>query len=402
MPALTKREANSTQQKTIAIAGAGLVGAFAALALSRARPDWQVVLLDPEPGVPRQDPRTLALALRSFLALEEAGVISLLNNADFTPIQTIHVSDTTGPGRAQMKAATEGVPALGYVLEARYLQQALAKACEASAVVWRKGVRIQSIESMPTHQQLTLSDNSELAADLLVVTDGTQSPTRSLLGIDVTQQHYPQQALAGFIEVDRPHEQIAYERFTEQGPMALLPCGQRRFALVWCAQPERMSALMALDDDGFLSAAQQRFGGRAGRFVKATRQGSFPLSMRWAERMLAHRTVLIGNACHALHPVAGQGYNLGVRDVLALVQHLNYCDDPGAIAVLNAYSEQRQPDYQGVRLFTDGLVGLFSNDQALLSAGRRTGLAALSGFSCLGSLLAQKAMGFGAQESLWR
>lgn len=389
----------------IVIAGAGLVGALAALVLSRHFPQWTVVLIDPETGTPHQDPRTIALALRSQQVLEELGVWADIAGA--TSIEHIHISDSTGSGSSTLHADKEQVASLGYVAQASAIQGALASACnKQTGVQWLKGSFIEHLVATDSCQQLHLNSGAIIEAKLLIVTDGSQSPTRAKLGINMNTTVYGQTAIAGFIDTDKFHNQTAYERFTPEGPLALLPCGPKRFALIWCAEAATVKHLLALPEDEFRHRAQKLFGSRAGYFVKSERAGAFPLSLMVAQRFVGHRFAVIGNAAHTLHPVAGQGYNLGVRDVLVLKQVLSQlpsaAQDPGDLTVLSQYEALRKPDYQQVQTFTDSLVRLFSSDQSCLSFSRRCGLKVLRMVPVLAKPIAQKAMGFGAQETLWR
>lgn len=404
----TKQPTDTKAQTTaadIVIAGAGLVGALTALVLARQFPQWNVVLLDPATGTPKQDPRTIALALRSQQMLEELGVWQHIQGA--TNIEHIHISDSTGPGSATLHAEKEQVASLGYVVQASGIQAALSGACEQqTGLEWLKGTFIERIVATDQHKQLHLNNGAVLNTKLLIVTDGSQSPTRAKLGIEMNTTVYGQTAIAGFIETEKSHNQIAYERFTPQGPLALLPCGPKRFALIWCAEATTVKNLLELPEHEFRHQAQELFGSRAGFFVKSERAGAFPLNLSVAQRFVGHRFVVIGNAAHTLHPVAGQGYNLGLRDILVLKQVLEQlpspATDPGDLALLKQYEALRKADYRHVQTFTDSLVRLFSSDQICISFTRRCGLKALRIVPVLAKPLAQKAMGFGAQETLWR
>lgn len=401
----------------IVIVGAGLVGALAAKALHDAMPSAAITLLDAAPEGARQDPRTLALALRSQQYLAQLGIWQALAQEPkhaVTPIQHIHISDATGPGSAPLHAANEGVDALGYVVQAQQVQDALDRMLQhCSTVQKRNGVEVTRVQANASGNRLELSDGSQLQANLLLVTDGSMSSTRALLGVQMRQFDYAQHALAGFIETDRPHQFTAYERFTEQGPMALLPCsGHKRFALVWCATPNEMARLKALPEVEFRHHAQHLFGNRAGYFTHSERLGTFPLHFAYAERFVGHHFAVLGNACHTLHPVAGQGYNLGIRDVIALVNTVRAHEqrEIGSVMQLSAYQQARRADYQTITQFTDGLVHLFSNNIKPLSFARRCGLKALRIIPSLAKPVAQKAMGFGAgksaeksaESSIWR
>ena len=231
--------------------------------------------------------------------------------------------------------------------------------------------------------------------------DGSASHMRKLLGVQERVSDYQQVAIAGEIELAKSHENFAYERFTPEGPMALLPLGQRKFSLVWCGSPEKINTLMALSDEDFLTAAQAQFGSRAGRFVKAARFAAFPLQLLIVDRFVGYRWLLLGNACHTLHPVAGQGYNLGVRDVLALAERLRHASDPGATHLLSAYAASRTEDYKAITGFTDGLVHIFSSDNGLASYARRSGLKGLRLCKLVQRQVAERAMGLGVEQARW-
>lgn len=398
----------TTATYDIVIAGAGLVGALTAIALAKQHPHWRIALIDPQDGTPYQDARGLALALRTQEILKQVGAWQGLDAA--TPIQTIHISDATGSGHAYMTAKQEGVERLGVVAQASDIQHSLSQVCQQlTNIDWLTSSRIQAIKSLADKQKLTVitqtaekKQKQHVSCQLLVITDGSQSPTRELLGIRMQTQDYGQSALAGFIELEKDHGYTAYERFTPEGPFALLPYGPKRFTLIWCVHRDRVADYLQMSEADFLAAAQAMAGEHVGRFVASSRAGAFPLYLGFAERFIGHRTLILGNACHTLHPVAGQGYNLGVRDVVGLCQATRFQPDPGTTDVLLQYQMLRQKDYHYIKNFTHSLVHLFSNSHAGVSFARRTGLEAMRVFPILTKPLAQKAMGFGAMESLWR
>lgn len=383
-------------QVDIAIAGGGLTGCLLALVLQRQLPNASVLLLDQQNGTPRQDPRGLALALRTQQVLAEYGVWQgdLLQSA---AIQHIHVSDANAPGSTRMSASQEAVPALGYVAMAGALQQQLSRACSEAKVEHWQGVHVQALQASGNAQHITLNNGKQVNARLLVVAEGSQSPTRELLGMRMREHSYEQVAVAAHISLAQGHQNVAYERFTAYGPAALLPLGQREAALVWCMQTEQARHFASLTAADQTRAVQEIFGAAPGRISACQYQAAFPLSLAMAERFIGHRSVVIGNACHTLHPVAGQGYNLGVRDILDLAQFINP-QDPGAILGLNRYQQQREHDYRQIISLTHGLVALFSNQEAHLRAGRSAGLFALRSCSILSKPLMRKAMGF---RTLW-
>ncbi|WP_157981345.1 FAD-dependent monooxygenase [Aliidiomarina sanyensis] len=390
------------ERADVVIAGGGLTGCLAAIVFSRRFPAHRIVLLDQFSNGSHQDPRGLALALRTQQILTEFGVWqeALTHSA---AIAHIHVSDATGPGTMTMHAEREGLPALGYVAMAGTLQQELDRALEgilSDRVQRLRGTQISSLKAEADGYQLTLSSSDKnvpqtIHAGLLVVAEGSQSKTRDLLGINMESHPYAQVALAGIVEYADGHHQWAYERFTDHGPVALLPQGKKQAALVWCTSEQEAQRIQALSADDQLRALQHKVGAAPGRLQSVQLQGVFPLQLALAERFIGHRSVLIGNACHTLHPVAGQGYNLGVRDIIDLVHHLDP-NDLGGIDGLQHYRAQRLSDYQEIVGLTHGLVHVFSNQNPILRQARSKGLYTLRICDALSRPLMRKAMGFRA------
>lgn len=380
----------------IAIAGGGLTGCLAGLVLQQRFPSAKIVLLDEHPGTAKQDPRGLALALRTQQVLAEHGVWQgdLLQSP---AIQHIHVSDDNSPGSTTMHAEKEKLPALGYVAMAGALQQELSNRCEESALEHIQGVRVEKISAESNALVLALDDGQELGAGLLIVAEGSNSPTRAKLGISMQQQSYPQVAVAAKVKFAKSHQHWAYERFTAEGPAALLPQGEREAALVWCMHPKNAEKLQQSSQAEQTRSVQNIFGAAPGRIAAVEYQATFPLQLAMADRFVGYRAVVIGNACHTLHPVAGQGYNLGVRDILDLAQSIN-ATDFGAAEGLNQYQAQRKRDYSEIVGLTHGLVAIFSNQEPLWRNLRSKGLYALRMCSSLKKPLMRKAMGF---RSLW-
>lgn len=391
-----KTKGNTKSNVDIAIAGGGLTGCLAALVMHQRFPQAKIVLIDQQNGTPKQDPRGLALALRTQQVLAEYGVWQG-ELAKSPAIQHIHVSDANAPGSTLLHAEQEGVNALGYVAMAGLLQQELSKACAAAGLEHLQGTAVASLAAADSTMHLQLTDGQELAAKLLIVAEGSNSPTRAMLGVQMQRETYAQVAVAARVEYAQQHSNVAYERFTAEGPAALLPQGSKHAALVWCMHPERAAKLQQLSDAEQTRAVQDIFGAAPGRILNCEYQATFPLQLAMAERFIGHRSVIIGNACHTLHPVAGQGYNLGVRDILDLAKCLNR-EDAGNIAGLQAYQQQRQRDYAEIIGFTHGLVAVFSNQDALWRNIRSKGLYALRSCSVLSKPLMRKAMGF---RALW-
>lgn len=393
----------------IAISGGGIVGGLAALLLARARPDLRIVVLDGS-AADAQDPRTLALAHTTLQTLKQASLWGGEQQPDALqqaahPIRQIHVSDRGGAGSALLQADDYKLDALGQVAPAQALLEALRAQLNGEPnVTWQSNTAVNAfayVKKTGTEPQsaqdqdgvLLTTAQGQWHSKLLIAADGGRSLVRETLGIKRRQEDYGQTALIANIELDRDHGGIAYERFTEQGPIALLPCGPRRMALVWCVSSEHAGEYKNLSNEDFIRQLQQAFGFRAGRMIGCDTRASYPLYLLLAERAVHHRTVLLGNACHTLHPIAGQGYNLGVRDVVDLVDTLATCTDIDHRTLLR-YEQKRQIDYRNISALTDGLVRMFSNHYPPLRVGRNLGLLALRVCKPLSRPLARAAMGY--------
>jgi 2-octaprenyl-6-methoxyphenol hydroxylase len=360
----------------IVVIGGGPIGlAFALAAHAQGR---HVVVLEAGIGA-ASDTRTLALAAGSRLILDELGAWP----QDFpaTPITTIHVTQRGGFGQSILHAQELGVSALGYTLSYRALVLALLARAELTGLVVTGGATVKSIATSANEGVVTyVRDGVDhtCTAKLIVVADGGRSLTQ-LPSIQIEEKDYGQVALLARISSDRPHANIAYERFTPTGPVALLPVGAE-FGLVWTVAPQEAERIKQLDDEHFLSEFQETFGGYAGKFSKLHSRFQFSLRLRFADRTTTQRTVLIGNAAQALHPVAGQGFNLGLRDAEQLARLLRTPPsdrDCGEPALLRRYQRSRKPDTRAGIFFTDALVRGFSNDHPLLRIGRGISLTAL-------------------------
>lgn len=355
----------------VLIAGGGPVGAAAALALGGC--GLAVGLVEARaPQAAQADPRPIALSHGSRLILERLGVWERLQPA--TPIERIHISQRGGFGRAQLDAAEAGLPALGYVVDYGELAAVLTGALESrdGCHVIRAAVNSVHGDRDAAHAHFD-SDNGQASARLLVLAEGG-----ALTAARMRTRDYHQSVVTARVASATPHRNVAYERFTPEGPLALLPMGER-LALVWTTTPARAQQLCELPDPEFLEALQNAFGSRLGAFSQAGARTSFPLALKVATRMTEPRRVALGNAAQTLHPVAGQGLNLGLRDAWELAETVRVCgrDEIGAPAQLQAYESRRRIDRGGGIRFTDALVRLFSNDVAPLKLARGLGLAAL-------------------------
>ena len=380
-------------QHDLLIVGAGPVGLALALALKDSGLD--VVLADARPrAAVLGDPRVLALAHGTRLTLERLGVWDAI---PATPIRTIHVSQQGGFGRTKLHAADYDVPALGYVASAGALAGALRSAVERAGIRLLDETEVGTLT--PSADRIladlrgtgTVRHASSVSARLVACAEGGLKAGEA----DVVEYDYRQHALIARLGVANGHDNLAFERFTPEGPIALLPC-EEDFALVHVVPSQRADALLALDDTRYVAFVQQCFGSRV-RLSSVSDRLRYPLMLRYRRNPVGQRTVWLGNAAQTLHPVAGQGFNLALRDVWALAQTLlAHPGDPGAAATLSAYRDSRRLDRFGTIGFTDTLVRTFSNDFAPLRGMRAAGLFALDVIPPLRHFVARRMM-FGAR-----
>jgi len=384
----------------VLIVGAGPVGAVCALALQQQGIAARV--LEAQPADARADTRTLALSHGSRLILDRLGVWGRL--ADVTPITRIHISQRGALGVARLAAEDVAVPALGYVLPYAALTAVLKQALADAGIAVAYGVAVDRIESGANTASVHAADGSVHAAPLVVVADGGRGEAAPEPRFE---RNYDQAAVVCEVQTELPHANQAFERFTPEGPAALLPKGDR-YALVWTASHADAQRIAALADAEFLAALYRHFGGRQGLFTYASPRKTFALKLAYTGSKAADRVVRIGNAAQTLHPVAGQGFNIGLRDAWELA---SLCGDTqqesirrgdaaeaaiGSAAMLAAYARGRRVDVLGGVGFTDFLVRVFSNDIAPLRHARGLGLLALEVLPPLKRFVARR-MIFGAR-----
>lgn len=377
------------QRHDLLIVGGGPVGLALALALADSGQD--IAIADARtPDAAASDPRILALSHGSRLTLERLGV---WNGLAPTPIAAIHVSQQGSLGGTRMAAADYGVPALGYVLSAGDLARVLGEAVRARGIPVLAGSAVTDLVPGAEDVLATLAGQhaGPRHARLVACAEGSVGESAT----DIATRDYGQHALITLATPASSHGNVAWERFTPAGPVALLPCGQR-YAVVHTAPPQEAETLLALSDGAYLGRLTEHFGGRV-RFTAVDARLRYPLGLRYRRDPVGHRTVWLGNAAQTLHPVAGQGFNLALRDVWALAELLRrHGGDPGDAALLTRYGAERRLDRLGTIGFTDSLVRLFSNDNPLLRHARGTGLLALDLFPPLRHFLAKRMM-FGAR-----
>jgi 2-octaprenyl-6-methoxyphenol hydroxylase len=368
----------------VAIVGGGMVGATLSVALAPL--NLRVALIEAIPhnaaAQPSFDERTTALSNGSRRILETIGVWPALH-AFATPIAKIHISDQGRFGFARIDAGEQGLAAMGYVLPNRALGSVLWSRLSSAGIKVFCPAEVSSVTANGETVKIEITAagaKSAIDAKLIVAADGAQSAVRSAFGVAAEVRDYGQTAVTTTVLPQRFHNNVAYERFTPSGPLALLPLDGGRCTLVLTLTEDAAQSALAWSDQEFLAEVQRRFGFRLGRFLKVGRRVPYPLSLTQADRTSAPRCVIIGNAAQGLHPVAGMGFNLGLRDAACLAEliaeNARGDADPGNLTLLREYDAWRSADRSGVIAFTDGLVRLFSNPLSAVTGLRNLGLLA--------------------------
>jgi len=370
----------SSSTYDLIIVGGGLVGGSLACALGRA--GLRVALVEAVASSARRQPsydeRVIALSWGSRRILEAIGLWADLAQAA-EPIRRIHISDRGHFGFARLDQAEEGVEALGYVAPARLITQAIQAHLGGVHVLCpARLIGFQLRQDRVDLEVATEGESQLLSAALLVAADGADSAIRKRLGFDTLERDYGHDAIITTVTPDRPQAGVAFERFTATGPLALLPMTEGRYSVVWTAREAETAGILGLDDKAFIDRLQTRFGYRLGGLARPGRRIAYPLKLMVTRDPVRQRLVLIGNAAHTLHPVAGQGLNLGLRDLAALAQILadrvRAAGDPGAAAALDDYKRLRGGDQDQTALATDLLARLFVNPWPPLRLARNLGL----------------------------
>ncbi len=407
---MTKKHNKSKIDYDVLIVGGGMVGASLAVALLPLIAPLKVGMVDAfEFGMaeqPSYDDRSIALSYGSSRIFAGMGLWDELESKT-TSIQKIHVSDRGHFGATRLSAEKEKVPALGYLVESRILGKQLYEVLADSDIDQIIPASVTATQEIENGLQVTLlKDKKEikLTTKLLVAADGTQSKIRELSGIGMKRSDYHQAAVVANVSTEKPHQNQAFERFADTGPIALLPLSDNRCSLVWTHDTKNDTAdlddTLALDDEGFLKKLGDEFGYRLGKFTKVGKRSSFPLALVTSDKNTAPHTVIIGNASHTMHPVAGQGLNLALRDIAVLADLIaKHIDDVGADELLQAYESQRTGDVKTTVRYTDSLVKLFSNDNFLLGHARAGGLLAVDRISPLRKLFTRQSMGVNYRQS---
>ncbi len=388
----------------IVIVGGGLVGLSAALALQR--PDRHISVLESSTLQQRDatglNARSIALSYASVQIFRALGLWQEIKKAA-APIKTIHISSQGQWGVTRLRASDYELEAMGYVIESQKLTTILLdRIAQSKSIRLETGAEFESLEFAERVQLRYRSEKKQckIGAKLVLIADGAQSKARSSLGIEHRTIDYAQSAIITNVEVSQPVLGVAYERFTDQGPLAMLPLGRGRYACVWTHDPQESERLMQLDEQKFAESLQRCFGFRLGFIERVGERYSFPLRRIEALELTKNRCLLIGNAANTLHPVAGQGFNLALRDVASLShllvnQTAKTFDQQSIIRLLDEYQSLRAAERRSVVRLGDGLVNLFSNDLPVLKQIRAGALALLDVIPSLKAEAAMSGMGFG-------
>jgi len=396
-------ESAVTPVHDLAIAGGGLVGASLALALAPL--GLRTVLVEgvaPAAGEhPSFDERTTALANGTVRVFRSLGVWRHMER-EATPIRRIHVSEQGRFGTARIDAAEQGLEALGYVLPNRVIGAALWEGLRACAGVELIAPARATGSSLEGDARVLAFEHQgserHIAARLVVAADGAKSLVREQAGIEADHWPYGQAAITATVTTQRFHDHVAYERFTPEGPIAVLPLAEGRCGIVWTRRPEEAARLLALPDDPFLAEFQRAFGFRLGRLLGIGQRHCYELGLARTRRHVADRLAVVGNAAQAMHPIAGQGFNLGLRDAASLAEVIADARvagtlDAGAPDTLAAYAAWREQDQRRIVAFTDGLVRLFGSPLGLARGLRSAGLLAFDAFPPAKSAMARLSVG---------
>ena len=388
----------TTERFDIAIVGGGMVGLTLALGLEGVGARVAVIeraSLD-DMAEASFDGRGSAIAAGSQRILDGTGLWELLQ-ADAEPILEIRVADGASQLFLHYDHREVGEGPLGWIVENAHIRRAFAQAVASSDVIVFENTALADARFEARSTTLKLADGRTVDATLAIAADGRQSALRELAGIEVVRWSYPQTGIVCAVTHEAPHHGIAHEHFLPSGPFAILPMTRNRSSIVWTERNDLAPAILELDDDAFAAELKRRFGDFLGDVRVGPQRWAYPLSVVHARDYVAPRVAAVGDAAHAIHPIAGQGFNLGLRDVAALaeiiVDRLRLGLDPGDTEALMRYQKWRKPDNMMMIAATDSLNRLFSNDVAPVRMARDTGLALVNQLPPLKRVLMRHAMG---------
>ena len=388
-----------TDRHDVVIVGGGLVGASLAIALARQGVEVGLVEAAPAGQMPAVfDQRNLSFAAATVNALTALGVMQQLRTPT-APIRRIHISRQGDFGRVRLEAQDYGRATFGQVVVARDFGEALEARLDGLSGLtrYRPARFVGFAPDEAGHRALRIADaegERTLHARLVVAADGTRSAVREALGIGVDEHDYGQTLLVARVRATQAPDGTAYERLGDDGPTALLPRGDRHWGVVHGVAREQAETVAALDDAAWLARLQRAVGWRIGRLVASGERSAYPIARVVAQRLVADRAVVLGNAAQTIHPIGAQGFNLGLRDALTLAEEIARGDDPGAASRLAAYAARRREDRERTLAFSDGLARLTANPSPLLKPVRSAGLVAMEAQPSLQAFLVGGAMGF--------
>ncbi len=383
------------------VVGAGVVGSATALGLARA--GFRVALV--EARMPRpwhaedaRDLRVFAIAPASSRMLQGLGVWDAIRHARTHPYREMRVWDAGGEGELHFRASDIGVDALGHIIEQGAIQHALWQALQReSHVELHCPATVVALTQDDDGIALDLDDGVRLNPRLVIAADGADSPLRSMAGLEVQGHAYGQRAVVAYVKTEQPHADTAWQRFLPSGPLALLPCAEGLGSIVWTLPDSESERLLACDDDHFDDELTRTFDSRLGAMTLASSRAAFPLRLQLAQRYVAGRVVLVGDAAHVVHPLAGQGVNLGLQDAMELVTVLSHARDAGrdlaAPASLRRYERVRRSENALAAGAFDGINRLFSNEAFLPALLRGPVLGLVNRMTPLKRVFARHAMG---------
>ncbi|MEZ9229692.1 2-octaprenyl-6-methoxyphenyl hydroxylase [Vibrio amylolyticus] len=383
----------------VIIAGGAMAGATLALAIRElSKQTLSIAVVEAyqvdHHAHPGFDSRSIALSAGTVAILKKLNLWSSIEPVA-TAIDHIHVSDQTHLGITNITKQALGIDALGYVVELADIGEIYQGKMDADS-----GIELlcpDSVTHISRESELVtveLDSGQSIQGKLLVAADGAMSTCCEQIGIEMLEHDFEQSAVIANVVSSEPHRYQAFERFTKYGPLALLPMSDNRLSLVWCLSPDLATQVLSMDDDEFLLELQSEFGWRLGQLTKVGSRATYPLLLRYRSQNISHRFAIVGNAAQTLHPIAGQGFNLGIRDVASLAEEIAFSsEDPGSYETLVAYRKRRENDREDTISMTSQLVHTFSNDLLSMRVGRNLALVAMDNLPVLKTPLLRRTLG---------